>query len=77
MLNLTIHNCGGGISVQAFQNITINHTYIDVLTKYGIYISKSDYFIAHNNIIRNFAENHGLEDADCNNTFITNNEIAG
>ena len=75
--NLTIHNCGGGISVQACNNITINHTYINDVTKYGQYISKSNYIISHNNIIRNFAVNHGIEVADCNNTNITNNEIAG
>ena len=42
LINLTIHNCGGGISVQACKNITINHTYIYDVKKYGQYISKSD-----------------------------------
>ena len=76
LINLTIHNCGGGISVQACNNITINHTYINDVTKYGQYISKSDNIISHNNIIRNFEVNHGIEAADCNNTIITNNEIS-
>ena len=76
LINLTIHNCGGGISVQACKNVTINHTYINDVTKYGQYISKSDNIISHNNIIRNFEVNHGIEAADCNNTIITNNEIS-
>ena len=76
LINLTIHNCGGGISVQACNNVTINHTYINDVSKYGQYISKSNYIISHNNIIRNFIANHGIEAADCNNTYITNNEIS-
>ena len=76
LINLTIHNCGGGISVQACSNITINHTYINDVTKYGQYLSKSDYIISHNNIIRNYHVNHGIEVTDCNNTYVTNNEIA-
>ena len=76
LINLTIHNCGGGISVQACNNVTINHTYINDVAKYGQYISKSNYIISHNNIIRNFIANHGIEAADCNNTYITNNEIS-
>ena len=76
LFNLTIHNCGGGISVQACNNITINHTYINDVTKYGQYLSKSNNIISHNNIIRNFAVNHGIEAADCNNTIIANNEIS-
>ena len=77
LINLTIHNCGGGISVQACNNITINHTYINDVKTWGQYISKSNNIISHNNIIRNFEENHGIEIADCNNSIITNNEIAG
>ena len=76
LINLTIHNCGGGVSVQACNNITINHTYINDVTKYGQYISKSNYVISHNNIIRNFLVNHGIEVTDCNNTIVTNNEIS-
>ena len=76
LVNLTIHNCGGGISVQACTNVTINHTYINDVTKYGQYITKSDNIISHNNIIRNFEQNHGIEIADCNNTIVTNNEIS-
>lgn len=76
LINLTIHNCGGGISVQACNNVTINHTFINDVSKYGQYISKSNYIISHNNIIRNFISNHGIEAADCNNTYITNNEIS-
>ena len=75
--NVTIHHSGGGISIQACNNITIKHCYINDVVKYGQYISKSDNIITHNNIIRNFIENHGIEIADGNNTKITNNEIAG
>ena len=75
--NVTILNAGGGISIQACKNITINHCYIYDLTKYGQYISKSDNIISHNNIIRYFKEGHGIEVADGNNTQITNNEISG
>ena len=75
--NLTIHHSGGGISIQACNNITIKHCYINDVSKYGQYISKSDNIITHNNIIRNFLENHGIEVADNNNTQITNNEISG
>ena len=74
--NVTIHMAGGGISIQACNNITIKHCYIYDVIKYGQYISKSDNIITHNNIIRYFLENHGIEIADGNNTKITNNEIA-
>jgi parallel beta-helix repeat protein len=74
---LTIHNCGGGISVQACNNITINHTYIYDVKKYGQYISKSNKVISHNNIIRHFIEGHGIEVTDCNNSIVTNNEVSG
>ena len=75
--NLTIHNCGGGISIQACNNITINHTYITDVKTWGIYVSKSNNITINNSIIRNFSTNHGIEIADCNDTNITNNEIAG
>ena len=74
--NVTIHNAGGGISIQACDNITIKHSYIYDVIKYGQYISKSDNILTHNNIIRYFVEGHGIEVADGNNTEITNNEIA-
>ena len=61
--------------IQNCKNITINHTYIEKITKCGQYISKSNNIISHNNIIRNFKNNHGIKAADCNNTIITNNEI--
>ena len=77
LINLTIHNCGGGISIQACKNITINHTYIYDVKKYGQYISKSDKIISHNNIIRHFIEGHGIEVTDCNNSIVTNNEVSG
>ena len=77
LTNLTIQNCGGGISVQACTNITIEHTYINDVKTYGQYLSKSDYVTSNNNIIRNFAENHGIEVTDSNNTKVTNNEVAG
>ena len=76
LINLTIHQCGGGISIQQCENITIDHTYIYDVTKYGQYITKSDYVISNNNIIRYFVTGHGIEVSDCNNTEVTNNEIA-
>ena len=74
--NVTIHQAGGGISIQQCNNITIEHSYINDVIKYGQYIAKSDNIITHNNIIRNFVEGHGIEVADGNNTKVTNNEIA-
>ena len=75
--NVTIHQAGGGISIQACNNITIRHSYINDVIKYGLYIAKSDNIITDNNIIRYFQEGHGIEVADGNNTKVTNNEIAG
>ena len=66
----------GGISIQACKNITIDHTYIYDVTEYGQYITKSDYIISNNNIIRYFVTGHGIEVSDCNNTELTKNEIA-
>ena len=74
--NVTIHNAGGGISIQACNNITIKHSYIYDVIKYGQYISKSDNIISYNNIIRFFKEGHGIEVADGNNTKIINNEVS-
>ena len=74
--NVTIHQAGGGISIQACNNISIIHSYIYDVSKYGQYIAKSDNIITHNNIIRYFLGNHGIEVADGNNTIVTNNEVA-
>ena len=74
--NVTIHNGGGGISIQSCNNITIKHCYIYDVTQYGQYIAKSDNIITSNNIIRYFEEGHGIEVADGNNTKVTNNEVA-
>lgn len=76
LINLTIHQCGGGVSIQACKNITIDHTYIYDVIDYGQYITKSDYIISNNNIIRYFVEGHGIEVSDCNNTELTKNEVA-
>ena len=76
LINLTIHQCGGGISIQNCENITIDHTYIYDVLEYGQYITKSDYIVTNNNIIRYFVEGHGIEISDCNNTNVTNNEVA-
>ena len=74
--NVTIHQAGGGISIQACNNITIRHSYIYDVVKYGQYIAKSDNIISENNIIRYFQEGHGIEVADGNNTKVINNEVA-